>query len=178
LGTVARAPSRGVPVAIRSSALLAWRLGGFDLSNEKNVSRSRIATPFVHRLGDEQEGFELLLDRTNRLVRARFWGVWDNEMVEEFRAGVLRFSGELSGSPWSMIVDSRNFPAQNEEITRHRLQTMKMVVAQGSFRKLAAVVTTATYGMQFRRMTDESHMQSGVFRDEQSALEWIRAGTR
>jgi hypothetical protein len=97
--------------------------------------------------------------------------------VEEFRTGLLRFGGELAGSPWYMLCDSRNFPAQNEEITRHRLQTMKMIVAQGC-RKLAAVVTTATYGLQFRRLTDESHMQSGVFRDEQSALEWIRAGTR
>jgi hypothetical protein len=141
------------------------------------VSRSRIATPFVHRLGSEQEGFELILERPNRLVRARFWGIWDNEVVEEFRAGLLRFAGELSGSPWSVLCDSRNFPGQNEEVTRHRLQTMKMITGLGC-RKVAAVVTTATYGMQFKRLTDESHMQSGVFRDEQSALEWIRAGTR
>jgi hypothetical protein len=77
-----------------------------------------------------------------------------------------------------MLIDSRNFPAQNEDVTRHRLQSMKLVVAQGSFRKLGVVVTTATYGMQLRRITDESHMQTGLFRDEQSALEWLRAGTR
>lgn len=140
------------------------------------MSRTQIATPFVHRLGDEQEGFELVMDRTNRLVRARFWGVWDTEIVEEFRTGLLRFGGEL-GVPWFMLCDSRSFPAQADDITRHRLQTMKMIVALGC-RKLAAVVTTATYGLQFRKLTDESHMQSGVFRDEHSALEWIRAGTR
>lgn len=129
-------------------------------------------------MGGEQEGFELVLDKTSRLLRARFWGVWDQEIADEFRVGVLRFSNELAGAPWSIVLDSRNFPAQNEEMTRHRLQSMKMVVAQGSFRKLAVIVSTATYGMQLRRMTDESHMQSGVFRDEQSALEWIRGGTR
>jgi hypothetical protein len=142
------------------------------------VSRSRIATPFVHRFGDEQVGFELILDKTSRLVRGRFWGLWDTEIVEEFRTGILRFSGELSGSPWSMLIDSRSFPAQNEDVTRHRLQSQKMVVGQGSFRKLAVIVSTATYGMQLRRITDESHMQTGLFRDEQSALEWIRVGTR
>jgi hypothetical protein len=150
---------------------------GFDHSNKMHVSRSRIATPFVHRVGDEQVGFELILDKTNRLVRSRFSGVWDNEIAEEVRAGLLRFAKELSEAPWSMFLDSRTFPAQTDEITRHRLQTLRMIMANGC-NKLAVVVSTATYGMQARRITDESHVRTGIFRDEQSALEWIRAGTR
>jgi hypothetical protein len=123
--------------------------------------------------GDEHAGFEATLDKPHRLVRLRLWGHWTMPIAEEFSSTVFRFADELKGHKWSILTDSRKFGAQAPTVAQLRQQMMARVHTQGCVKIAAIAPQQAVYAMQFRRISDESHMESGIFYDETSALAWL-----
>ncbi len=101
------------------------------------------------------------------------WGFWDVEVAERFRAAI-RPLGHRLGQTWSLLVDSRAFLPQTPEVTRHRRDTMAMIMT-GGCRRIAVIVTeNGTYAMQFTRIASEVGVASAVFLDPVAALKWIR----
>jgi hypothetical protein len=124
------------------------------------------------RHGDDVEGFFLHLDEPKRLLHMRLWGLWETETAEVFVAHILEFADRLRGSPWGILIDGRRFVAQSPKITEMREATMRKVAGLGCTR-MANVVTSAAYQMQFNRITAASHIQAQVFLDEIAAREWL-----
>lgn len=106
------------------------------------------------------------------IVHARLWGFWDAEVAEDFRAEVLLL-GRL-GQTWSVLVDARDFLAQTPEVSRHRRDTMVMIMNEGCKRIAAVVTENGTYAMQFARIAGEAGVAYAVFLDRVAALKWIR----
>ena len=131
--------------------------------------------PFVSG-GDAHHGFELYADKAKHILKMRLWGLWDPPMAVQFRDGVVKLGRELKldsrGAPWAILADSRAFVAQSNEVTNIRKAAMHEATSLGCTR-IAALVDKAVYTMQFRRITNESHMASAVFGDEASALRWL-----
>lgn len=131
------------------------------------------------RGGDANHGFELYADKGKRLLKMRLWGLWDHQIGAQFRDGVVKLGRELKlesrGGPWCILADSRTFVAQSNEITNIRKDAMREATGLGCSR-IAAVVDAAVYTMQFRRITNESHVTSAVFADEAAALHWLLEG--
>jgi hypothetical protein len=121
---------------------------------------------------DARGGWEIVVDKTGRLVHLKLRGVWHLQLAQEFCAKVLEFGRAFGGRPWSIVADSTQFGAQSPDVARLRQETMSKVKALGCD-KIAAVVSTVIYAMQFKRITEESHVGGAVFQDEESAMAWI-----
>jgi hypothetical protein len=124
--------------------------------------------------GDERGGWEVAVDKVDRLVHVKLHGVWRLAVAQEFCTTVLETARAFGGKPWAIIADSTHFGAQAPEISRLRQETMAKLKGLGC-EKIAAVVSTVIYSMQFKRITEESHVGGAVFNDEQAALDWIRS---
>ena len=124
----------------------------------------------------DRGGFALEVDDVTSLapiVQARLWGFWDLEMAERFRAEILH-SDHRVGQAWSILVDSRAFLSQKPEVTRHRRDSMAILMKEGC-RRIAVIVTeNGTYAMQFSRIASEAGVANAVFLDPDAALKWVR----
>jgi hypothetical protein len=106
-------------------------------------------------------------------VHAKLWGFWDVEVAERFRAELLLLAHRL-GQTWSIVVDSRAFLPQTPEVSRHRRDSMAMLMKEGC-RRIAVIVTeNGTYAMQFSRIATEAGVANAVFLDPDAALKWVR----
>ena len=106
-------------------------------------------------------------------MHAKLWGFWDVEVAERFRAELLTL-GHRFGQTWSMVVDSRAFLPQTPEVTRHRRDSMGMIMNEGCRRIAAVVIENGTYAMQFSRIASEAGVANAVFLDPDAALKWVR----
>lgn len=122
--------------------------------------------------GEARGGWEILVDKADRLVHVKLWGVWQLPVAQEFCAKVLEFARSFNGKSWSIVADSTHFGAQSPDVSRARQETMSKLKGLGCD-KIAAVVSTVIYAMQFKRITEESHVGGAVFQDEKSAMDWI-----
>jgi hypothetical protein len=113
------------------------------------------------------------VDDVAPIVHARMWGFWDVEVAERFRAALLPLAHRL-GQTWSVLVDSRAFLPQTPEVSRHRSETIAMIMAKGCKRIAVIVTENGTYAMQFARIASEVGVASAVFLDPVAALKWIR----
>lgn len=95
------------------------------------------------------------------------------EVAERFRAELLRL-GHRFGQTWSLVVDSRAFLPQSPEVTRHRRDSMTMIMNGGCRRIAAIVIENGTYAMQFSRIASEAGVANAVFLDPDAALKWVR----
>ena len=121
----------------------------------------------------DRGGFTVEVDEVALIAHARMWGFWDVEVAERFRAAI-RPLGHRLGQTWSLLVDSRAFLPQTPEVTRHRRDTMAMIMT-GGCRRIAVIVTeNGTYAMQFTRIASEVGVASAVFLDPVAALKWVR----
>jgi hypothetical protein len=138
----------------------------------RNVdSRRGVSSGHLGPLGG---GANLEADTAARVVQARFWGFWDLEVAERFRADLLASSDRMDGKTWSILVDSRTFLPQGPEVTRHRGETMVMILHRGCSRIAVIVSENGTYSMQFMRIANEAGVKGAVFLDPVDALRWIR----
>lgn len=140
-------------------------------SSRRALAGSGVQSSIV-RVGDEHSGFEMSVDSSRRLLRIRMWGLWDESTGEQFRNSALGLGATFKGASWSMFADARNFVAQSAAVTEYRKQVMLRSVAMGC-KKIAAVVTQAAHGMQFKRIANESQVGSATFQDEASAMAWL-----
>jgi hypothetical protein len=122
--------------------------------------------------GDEHHGYALSLQPANHIMRVRLWGLWKYEMCAQFRRAILRLGRRLD-PPWAVLCDSREYPTQGAAVTRLRATTMDELASIGCAR-IAAIVQTAVYSMQFQRIAGESRLDHAVFEDEASASRWLR----
>jgi hypothetical protein len=127
--------------------------------------------------GDQRGGYEISVDKAERLVHMKLWGVWHLPLAEEFYAVVGDVAVPFAGKRWAILADSKLFGAQSPEVSRLRQGAMEKARNAGC-EKIAAVADKVVYAMQFRRIADESHVGSAVFEDEEAALAWIRADQR
>jgi hypothetical protein len=125
--------------------------------------------------GDERGGFEVTVDKSGRILRLRMWGLWDEVIAERFRSGTLKCASSLTGAPWAILADASQFVAQSAAVTQKRKEVMVRAIPMGCTR-IAAVVGQAVHSMQFTRIANESHVSSAVFKDEETAVEWIAEG--
>jgi hypothetical protein len=105
-------------------------------------------------------------------MRERLWGLWKYELCAQFRRATLLLGRRLS-PPWGVLCDSREYPTQGAAVTRLRATTMDELADIGCAR-IAAVVRTAVYSMQFQRIAGQSRLEHAVFEDEESASRWLR----
>jgi hypothetical protein len=130
--------------------------------------------PAIHKAGDAKGGFELSADRKMRLLRARLWGLWDVPVAEQFVASVGECGTELqSASPWSSLVDARKFMVQPQQILQLRSESLARAAALGCT-KMATIVDSAVYSLQFKKLAGANHIQTQTFPDELSAMTWLR----
>jgi hypothetical protein len=129
-----------------------------------------------HRLqgGDERGGFEISADKTGGLLNVKLWGVWQYNVTKDFCSAVLGCGRELSGKPWSIVADARQFDATPPDIARMRQDAMTKARSLGC-EKVGAIVSSVGYSRQFMQITEESRVGGAVFVDEKSALDWIFA---
>ena len=125
--------------------------------------------------GDPRGGWEIVVDKTDRLVHVKLRGVWHLQVAQEFCTKVLEIGRSFAGKSWSIIADSTHFGAQSPDVSRLRQETMSKLKGLGCD-KIAAVVSTVIYAMQFKRITEESHVGGAVFQDEESAMSWVYEG--
>jgi hypothetical protein len=126
-----------------------------------------------HKAGDANGGFEASADKRNRILRVRLWGLWDTSIAEQFVASVAALGTELSGSPWASLVDARKFMVQSPQILQLRQESLNRAAALGCT-KMATLVESAAYSLQFKRLAGTSHIPSETFHDEISAMMWLR----
>jgi hypothetical protein len=122
----------------------------------------------------ERGGYSVEFDTLARIGNAKLWGFWDVEVAERFRAELLAIGHRQGGGSWSILVDSRSFLPQSPEVTRHRRETMGMILSQGCRRIAVVVVENGTYAMQFARIAKEAGVTNAVFFDAVQALAWLR----
>jgi hypothetical protein len=128
------------------------------------------------RSASDRGGFAIEVEEATVLasiVRARLWGFWDMEVARRFRAELLSLGLRL-GQGWAVLVDSRAFLPQTPEVTRHRRDTIEMIMKNGCSRIAVIVTENGTYAMQFSRIATEARVANGVFLDSDAALKWIR----
>ncbi len=125
--------------------------------------------------GDERGGFKVSADRSDRLLSAKLWGVWHFALTKEFCSAVVGCGQELSGKPWSIMADARQFDATVPEIARLRQEAMAKAKRLGC-EKIGAIVASVGYSKQFMQIAEESQVGRAVFVDEKSALDWIYEG--
>ena len=125
------------------------------------------------RGGDTNGGFEAKIDKRTRLLRVRLWGVWDVPIAEAFVNAVSELGTELGSAPWSSLVDARKFMVQGPQILQLRQESLNRAAMLGCTR-MATLVESAVYGLQFKRLSGASHIESDLFHDEISALTWLR----
>jgi hypothetical protein len=122
--------------------------------------------------GDERGGFEVSADKGDGLLSVKLWGIWRFNVTKEFCAAVVGCGKELSGKPWSIVADARQFDATTPDIARMRLDAMSKAKSLGC-EKVGAIVSSVGYSRQFMQLAEESRVGGAVFVDEKSALEWI-----
>jgi hypothetical protein len=152
--------------------MIALRTRG-DLSGSDE--KADVSVPSSVQHGTARGGFEVSVDRIERIVHMKLRGVWDLPTATEFLSNVRRIGRELRGRPWAILADSSQFPAQSPEVTQIRQEAMVFAQSQRC-EKIASVASNAVHAMQFRRIAVGSHVGSGVFSDEKSALDWLRHG--
>jgi len=150
--------------------MMALRSGG-ELDGSGLEAES---SPVVQH-GKEHGAFEISVDWSDRIVHMKLRGVWDIVTAEAFCAAILGIGRELAGRPWAILADSTEFRAQSPEVARLRQDTM-VKLRTLRCEKIAVVAASAVYAMQFKRITEDSHVGNGVFPDEKSALDWIHDG--
>jgi hypothetical protein len=122
--------------------------------------------------GDAQQGYAISLQPASHIMRVRLWGFWKYELCVQFRRSILQLGPRLK-RPWCVLCDSREYPTQGAAVTRLRATTMDDLADIGCAR-IAAVVRTAVYSMQFQRIAGRSRLDHAVFEDEESASRWLR----
>ncbi len=127
--------------------------------------------------GDERGGFEIAVDNVDGVVHLKLWGVWHMPVANEFCACLIDFATAFGGRRWAIVADSARFGAQSQEVSRLRQETMEKLRGLGC-EKIASIGSSVIHAMQFKRISNESHLGGAVFVDEKAALEWIHEGRR
>ncbi|MGA3122477.1 MAG: hypothetical protein ABSF69_17065 [Polyangiaceae bacterium] len=122
----------------------------------------------------ERGGFALEFDAVGPIIHATMSGFWDVTVAQRFRAEILAMCARVGGKKWSALVDSRTFLAQTPDVTRHRQETMILIMNEGCKRIAAIVSENGTYAMQFARIASEVGVANATFLDPALALDWVR----
>jgi hypothetical protein len=69
-------------------------------------------------------------------------------------------------------VDARKFVIQDPMIEPHRLQSLKVAASLGC-RKMATLVESSMYALQFKRLADRGHVVNQTFQDMSAAMTWL-----
>ena|SRR5215467_12346291 len=129
------------------------------------------------RGGNDVRGYEIVPSPMRRVLGIRIWGLWDYAFVREYRADMLEVIREMSGSPWSVLLDARGFPAQPDDVSAIRLELMVLSKRSG-MRRIASLTGSAVTKLQTQRLVEESRGEVEFFDDEEDALEWIERISR
>jgi hypothetical protein len=122
--------------------------------------------------GDARAGFEARVDKPGQRLHVRLWGVWDATIAKSFVAAVDRLGRELAPLPWTSLVDARRFVLQNPLIEPHRQESLKIVASLGC-KKMATLVESSVYALQFKRLAERGHVVSQTFQDMNAAVRWL-----
>ncbi len=122
--------------------------------------------------GDVTGGFEARIDRKVRRLHVRLWGAWSVTIAMQFIAAVDRLGTVLGPAPWTSLVDARRFGLQAQQLEPHRQESLKMAAKRGCSR-MATVVDSSVYALQFKRLADSGHVVRETFADMASAQTWL-----
>lgn len=93
-------------------------------------------------------------------------------MAKSFVAAVERLGRELGPLPWTSLVDARRFVVQDPLIEPHRQESLKVAASLGCS-KMATLVESSVYALQFKRLADRGHVVSRTFKDLNAAVTWL-----
>lgn len=127
--------------------------------------------------GDSRGGFEVAVDKVDCVIHLKLWGVWHMPVANEFCTCLIDFAGAFLGRKWAIVADSERFGAQSQEVSRLRQETMEKLRGLGCD-KIASIGSSVIHAMQFKRISNESHLGGAVFENEKAALEWIHEDRR
>lgn len=124
--------------------------------------------------GDAQIGFRIIQDRKQRLVRLEVWGLWSDELGEEFRtACTAAFRGIQGAEGWAVLADISRYPPQRPTVQQVHADMMELSVKLGIM-KAANLVSSALSRMQIKRLSEESGLPLfSFFSNEADALKWL-----
>ncbi len=125
-----------------------------------------------------KKGYELSIDRKNKVVTIRGWGLWDKELAQTYLEEYKKKATEISagGAPWYVLVDYRDFPAQTREVQEIVKKAMRFSRDHG-VRKQARVVPDMVTSMQIKRLSEETGLpENAHFASETEALQWLLEG--
>jgi hypothetical protein len=123
-------------------------------------------------VGDTNRGFEASIDHDVARLHVRLWGVWDVSIVTQFVAAVETLGTQLAEAPWTSLVDARKFGVQSPELEPLRQKSLDVASRLGCTR-MAVVVQSSVYALQFRRLASQGHLLNQSFPDMSSALKWL-----
>ena len=126
------------------------------------------------RGGDNRAGYEVSVDGVRRILRFRFWGLWDEPMGQAFRDAALIGMRQLSaGGGWCVLADISKYPPQKAEVQKYHAELMDRAPRLGCVRA-ANLVDNALSAMQIRRLSEQSGLPDfSFFRSEADALRWL-----
>jgi hypothetical protein len=122
--------------------------------------------------GDARAGFDAHIDKQGRRLHVRLWGVWDVTMARSFVEAVKRLGGELGPLPWTSLVDARKFVIQDPAIESHRQESLRVAASLGC-KRMATLVASAVYALQFKRLAERGHVVSQTFEYTYAAVNWL-----
>lgn len=93
-------------------------------------------------------------------------------MAKSFVEAVKQLGGELGPLPWTSLVDARKFVIQDPEIEPHRLESLRVAASLGC-KRMATVVGSAVYALQFKRLAERGQVVSQTFEYAYAAVSWL-----
>ncbi len=131
------------------------------------------------RGGDSRAGFEVSIDRLRRVLRFRFWGLWEEPLGRAFRDTALAGMHQLGRAhAWMVLADISKYPPQKPEVQKFHAELMSKAPALGCVRA-ANLVDNAVSALQIRRLSEESGLPDfSFFRSEAEALKWLGEAER
>jgi hypothetical protein len=130
--------------------------------------------------GDQAAGYEVRVDRTRRILRFEFWGLWEEPLAREYLSASIAGMRELQGTPgaWHVLADLRRYPAQRDEVSRCHADSMKAGHQLG-MKRAANLVASSLSAMQIRRLSTESNLpEFSFFQSEPLAIAWLETGAQ
>ncbi len=121
------------------------------------------------------KGFEISLDRTRHIVKARIWGVWDTEFAKKYERAFMEQVEEIraSGKEWYAFEDFRGLSSCADEVQRILRQQIVQAKKEG-MKKLAYLGKSSVEQKQLSKL----FLTSGILlyasaESEEEAMQWL-----
>ncbi|MDR7156691.1 hypothetical protein J2W40_003536 [Sphingobium xenophagum] len=114
--------------------------------------------------------FEVDWEDRGGILVARCMGIWDQEILRDFRLALFKRLDAARCSSFDHLVDSRNTAPQPKSLTDEMEDLIRDLNARG-MQRTAVVATSSILRMQLNRIGSSSNRR--FFEDEALARAWL-----